>query len=141
LILYVDTSVLVAAHTIEEQTADVQLWLQHQKPGTLTISDWVVTEFSAALSKKQHMKQIDAAYRAYAWAEFRRVVLAAADVLEARPTAFHLAARFAEQHETGLRAGDALHLAIASEAGASLYTLDERLAAAGPQAGVRTVLL
>ena len=139
--LYVDTSVLVAAHTVERRTGDVQSWLQQQKRGTLAISDWVVTEFSAALSKKQRIREIDAAYLAYALAEFRRVVLAAMEALEVRSAAFRLAARFAEDFTTGLRAGDALHLAIASQTGALLHTLDERLAAAGPQVGVRTILL
>lgn len=41
----------------------------------------------------------------------------------------------------GLRAGDALHLATASEYGATVHTLDQRLAAAGPVLGVPTQLL
>ena len=54
---------------------------------------------------------------------------------------FHTAARLADQHVLGLRAGDALHLAIAMEHGAVLITLDERLGNAGPAAGVRTRIL
>ena len=41
----------------------------------------------------------------------------------------------------GLRAGDALHLATASEHGATVHTLDQRLAEAGPVLGVPTRLL
>jgi uncharacterized protein len=41
----------------------------------------------------------------------------------------------------GLRAADALHLAIASERGAIVHTLDQRLAEAGPVLGVPTQLL
>jgi uncharacterized protein len=141
LILYLDTSVLVAAHTAEPRTAEVQAWLQRKKSQTLAISDWVVAEFSAALAKKQRIGEIDAAYRAHALGEFRRVVLTATEALEVRRATFHLAARFAEDYATGLRAGDALHLAIASEHGALLHTLDERLAAAGPRLGVQTVRL
>jgi uncharacterized protein len=40
-----------------------------------------------------------------------------------------------------LRAGDALHLATASEQGATVHTLDQRLAEAGPVLGVPTQLL
>jgi hypothetical protein len=40
-----------------------------------------------------------------------------------------------------LRAGDALHVAIAAEYGADLYTLDAHLAEAGPAFGVRIHLL
>jgi predicted nucleic acid-binding protein len=41
----------------------------------------------------------------------------------------------------GLRAGDALHLAIAGEQGVSLSTLDRRLAEGGLALGVNTLLL
>ena len=48
---------------------------------------------------------------------------------------------FVDQHALGLRAGDALHLAVASVKGETLHTLDERLAEAGPVLGVPTELL
>jgi predicted nucleic acid-binding protein len=51
---------------------------------------------------------------------------------------FRSAAQNADQHALGLRAGDALYLAIASEAGAILQTLDRRLAEAGPSLGIPT---
>ena len=50
--LYIDTSVLVAALTNESRTAEMQNWLASQRPEDLMISDWVMTEFSAALSIK-----------------------------------------------------------------------------------------
>jgi hypothetical protein len=43
-----------------------------------------------------------------------------------------------DQQGLGLRAGDALHLAVAAEHGATLWTLDVRLAEAGPVLGVAT---
>lgn len=46
-----------------------------------------------------------------------------------------------DQHALGLRAGDVLHLAVASEHGATMQTLDQRLAEAGPALGVSTKLL
>jgi len=53
---------------------------------------------------------------------------------------FRTAAAFADQYALGLRAGDALHLAIAAEHGATLCTLDRRLADAGGALGVKTLL-
>ena len=50
------------------------------------------------------------------------------------------AAKFTDQHTLSLRAGEALHLATASEHGATVYTLDRRLAEAGPMLGVPTKL-
>jgi predicted nucleic acid-binding protein len=54
---------------------------------------------------------------------------------------FRTAARFVDQHMLGLRGGDALHLATASEHGATVHTLDQRLAEAGPALGVATKLV
>ncbi len=50
---YLDTSILVAALTREPRTEEMQDWLAAQAPDSLCISDWVLTEFSAALSMKK----------------------------------------------------------------------------------------
>jgi predicted nucleic acid-binding protein len=62
-------------------------------------------------------------------------------LLPVKPNDFRIAARFSEHHETGIRANDALHLAVAHEYGATLCTLDRRLAKAGPQLGVAAELI
>jgi predicted nucleic acid-binding protein len=49
---------------------------------------------------------------------------------------FQAAARFADQYGLGLRAGDALHVAVVAELGATLCTLDKRLAEAAVALGV-----
>lgn len=46
------------------------------------------------------------------------------------------AARIVDQYALGLRGGDALHLAICADYGATLCTLDERLLQAAPALGV-----
>nr|WP_306422224.1 hypothetical protein [Geminicoccus harenae] len=47
----------------------------------------------------------------------------------------------ADQHLLGLRAGDAMHLAVASAHGATVHTVDHRLAEAAPAVGAPTRLL
>lgn len=54
---------------------------------------------------------------------------------------FRVAARFVDQHALGLRAGDALHLAVCAEHGAALCTLDRRLEEAAPALGVQVARL
>ncbi|WP_363284329.1 PIN domain-containing protein [uncultured Sphingomonas sp.] len=49
---------------------------------------------------------------------------------------FVSAARIADRRDLGIRAGDALHLAIAAAAGFRLVTLDRTMAAAAPLLGV-----
>ena len=54
---------------------------------------------------------------------------------------FAMAARLSDQHAAGLRAGDALHLAICAHRGATLSTLDRRLSDAAPVLGIATMSL
>lgn len=70
LMLYLDTSLLVAALTSETRTSFVQQWLEDQDPEELAVSDWVVAEFSSALSIKLRTGQIGPAHRADALAMF-----------------------------------------------------------------------
>ena len=139
--LYLDTSLLVAALTNEAETARMQAWLAAQPPDELTISDWVVTEFSSALSIKLRTGQLQPAHRADALAMFTRLTADSFTLLPISGLQFRTAARYADQYTLGLRAGDALHLAICADHGATLCTLDRRLGEAGAALGVKTMLL
>ena len=134
--IYVDTSVLVAALTNEAQTARMQAWLGRQSTGDLGISEWVATEFSAALSMKVRGGFIDQRQRAEVLAKFTNLVADAFAMLPITTNQFRTAARFADQAATGLRAADALHLAVAADHGASIATLDRQLAKAATTLGV-----
>lgn len=134
--LYVDTSVIVSALTNEVDTALSQTWLARQETSELTISDWTMTEFASALAIKLRTGALGVDHRAAALSAFTRLCVDSFRTLPVAREDFRTAVRFADQSELNLRAGDALHLAICANHGASLCTLDLRLAQAAPRVGV-----
>jgi uncharacterized protein len=74
-------------------------------------------------------------------AKFTRLNTDSFNVVAVSRLQFRMAARFVEQHRLGLRARDALHLAICADHGTTLCTLERRLRDAGSALGVKTMLL
>ncbi len=95
--VYIDTSVLVAALTNERETSRMQEWLGAQVPEKLFISDWVVTEFSSALSIKLRTGQITVTDRANSLAMFTRLCAESIGVLPVTSQNFRAAARWRDR--------------------------------------------
>jgi uncharacterized protein len=126
--VYVDTSVLVAMCTQEAKTADVLQWYT-ECTQELTSAAWCVTEFASAMGLKQRTGQLTAEQAQTAWAMFERMCANDLQLLPVEAATFHKAAMMTMNTASGLRAGDALHLACAAEAKCkSMATLDVVLA-------------
>lgn len=136
---YIDSSVAVAAVTAEPSTGTVLKWMAGRED--ILISDWVITEAFAAVSQKHRMRILSAEEHGRALAALRQQIGESFPALAVTRDAFQAAAGFLERSEIGLWAGDALHLAMALAADATLVTLDKGQARASQMLRIRNLLL
>lgn len=131
---YLDTSIVVAAITSELLTPAVQGWLRRLATEAV-ISDWVVAETPSALSMKVRSGALAADQRDVATTEFDRWCAGILRIIPAWRADFHTAGCCAARAELNLRAGDALHLAVAGTELLAVATLARRIAAAAVTLG------
>ena len=130
--LYFDTSFL-APLVLPELTSDrIAAFVRRLPVEELTVSHWTRVEFFSLIARDVRMSVLDAATGARADARFEAMVDASFAVLLPNAEDFGLAKRYLGKFNTGLRAGDALHLAIAgNRQAAAIYSLDKGLLMAG----------
>ncbi len=114
--VYVDTSALVAMVTAEPRSASLKQWLRSHHGQALVSADWCVPEVASALSIKVRSGQLDAAIADEAWNEFGAACDGLLELMPVAPADFSFAAQMCRGVPSGLRAGDALHLAVALRA-------------------------
>jgi len=130
--IYFDTSFLVPLVLPEATSERVAAFVRELPADQLAVSHWTRVEFSSVIAREVRMGALAAAAAPRADARFEAMVRDSFAVLLPTSADFDLARRFLARFETGLRAGDALHLAIASNHGAgAIYSLDQALVRAG----------
>ena len=137
--VYVDTSTLVALLTREPSASLVAAWFAgNTEP--LVSADWCAAEFASALAAKQRAKQLRPAHVKAAHAAFEQLSAGGVQLLPVSRAAFQQAATLCRTYTVGLRAGDALHLAVALESGCTaLAGLDATMNHSARTAGLRLV--
>lgn len=133
---YLDTSALVSVLANEPDAPSVNAWLRKQEPATVLLSEWTHTEVASALALKLRTGELTLETRAEAASVFAKLVSTSLPTLAVLPEHFETAARFAAQHELGLRGPDALHLAVARQSGSAVVTLDRQMAQAALELGI-----
>lgn len=133
--IYLDTSVLGAIFFREPGAASLVTRLESRRKEGLMISAWTLTEMSSIGGIKHRTGAIDAAMRQQALANFQRFASMHLGTVEIEPADFRTAAVLIESPAT-LRAGDALHLAVARRLGARIASLDKRLCTAAEALGL-----
>lgn len=136
--IYFDTSAAVPLFVREPASAAVDAWFEACTDPLLS-SDWIVTEFASALSLKERSGALSTKDARAAWRGFEAFCDSGLRLVAVSRDAFREGARLVRQQAHGLRAGDALHLAVALEAGAgTIATLDTTLAANAKRLKLRT---
>jgi uncharacterized protein len=139
-VIYLDTSVLGAIFFRETGAAELVLRLESLRKQKLMISAWTLTEMASVGGIKLRTGAVDGAGRQQALANFQRFASAYLGMLEMEPTDFRTAAVFIDR-PVALRAGDALHLAVAWRLKAEMASLDRRLCDAADMLGIGRIPL
>jgi predicted nucleic acid-binding protein len=132
LTIYLDASVLVSLLADDVNTAAARRVAQFHDP--VVVSAWTLAECSSAFARLRRMGRLTDDERDAlesdldAWGPSRMIAMTTQD--------FELARSLVRVSRTGLRAADALHLAVASRESLRLATFDEVLTQAAVQFGV-----
>ena len=126
--VYLDTSVLVALVANEANAPSIKRWLADADSASLCSSDWCVPEVASALSLKVRTGQLDEAQADAAWQTFGAACDGLLDLLPVQAADYSTAAQMCRTPQAGLRAGDALHLAVALRSGCdAMLAFDQTL--------------
>jgi predicted nucleic acid-binding protein len=126
--LYLDTSFVAVLILPEKESRRVESFVRKLPAGSLAASHWTRVELAGLLARLMRMGELTEDQALRAWGMSESLLKESFHIIAPTAADFDLAARFLQNHQTGLRAGDALHLAIASNNRAKmLLTLDKQL--------------
>lgn len=138
--VYLDTSVLVSLY-VEEPFSKENSEQLRSLTGALLISELVTLEFYAALAMKQRMGVLTETQRKSILALFKgHMADQVYSTVKVNSLSFEMGIEFLADSKFTLRSLDTLHLAIAKQIGARLFTTDQQLRNAAQQCGVGLVI-
>ena len=139
--IYVDTSALVPVFIREPKSEAVLAWLETSGE-RLIVSEWSIAEFSSAAAIKVRTGEIEPALAKQARTRLLDFAENHCSIALPQRAEFRRAAELAGDASLKLRAGDALHLAIAEASKAEgILCLDESMAESAKTMGLNVVLV
>ncbi len=136
---YFDTSFLVPLILPESTSEQIASFFESVKEDVLAVSHWTRVEFASLIAREVRMGGLDTAAARQASSRFESMLGESFVILLPNRDDFNIAKDWLGHFETGLRSGDALHLAIAGNNGANaIHSLDKRMIAAGRMLGMPT---
>ncbi|MSP82968.1 MAG: PIN domain-containing protein [Alphaproteobacteria bacterium] len=135
--IYLDTSFVTPLVLQEPTSVAIEKFVGGLPAGDLAISHWTRVEFTSLLAREVRVGGLDVQSALEADALFETITAETFRLLLPTANDFDRAKQYLRSHKTGLKAGDALHLAIAANNEAvATYTLDKALIAAGKALGL-----
>lgn len=126
--IYIDTSFLAPFYINEATSEAVEAYLRSQPTEQLSISEWTRVEFASLIARRVRMGELDTDEVALIFQAFEADCDKSYTVLKLSSADFQAATLLLRQDKTTLRAGDALHLAVAQNQKAEAFlTLDKAL--------------
>jgi predicted nucleic acid-binding protein len=126
--LYLDTSFVAPLVLNEDASPQVEAFLAKQAIGSLAVSQWTRVEFCSLVAWEVRMKHFTTQTAEAVMTEFEALVHESFQVWLPSAADYDLARTLLARFDSGLRGGDALHLAIARNQRADkVLTLDEDL--------------
>lgn len=110
--IYLDTNLLVALIVTEPASARVDAWLARQAGEQVSTSLWALMETTSALGIKVRRRDITQRTATAAAELLEKQIVPMIELLDVTSAAFVRGEILLRSVELGLRAGDALHLAI-----------------------------
>jgi len=137
--IYVDTSALVPVFIREPKSEAVMAWLESSGE-RLAISEWSLVEFASAAAIKVRTGRVAASLVKQATARVREFAQKHCTVAVPGREEFRRAAELAADDTLKLRAGDALHLAIAASLSVQgILCLDDAMIESARSLGMNVV--
>ena len=133
--LYLDASVIVALFTEDALSAQADALLRSATDVSF-ISDFAAAEFASAVARKVRMDVLTDFGAREAFSDFDIWRTRSVERAETLPVDVAVAESFLRRLDLSLRTADAINIAIAQRLGATLATLDKRMAADAGVLGV-----
>lgn len=133
--VYLDASVLVSFFGNDDLTPRADRFLR-QNPGTVLVSDLAAAEFGSAVGRRVRMRQFSADEARSIFSDFDAWAGRSVDQMETTTGDIAEANRFLRRLDLTLRTADAINIALARRAGATLATFDARMTECARTLGV-----
>lgn len=130
----------VCALTLEPRADEARTWIRSHDPLDISLSSWTLVEIMSGLSLKVRRGELRVDELLKVTSEAKRLPNSHSRTPISEDH-FLDAQRLVQQHRTGLRSGDALHLAIAADFGLTVATYDKTMATAAQSLGLAAILL